>query len=829
MLKKNEMIIPAAAAESKRFWRKWRAKWRGTNAGALLPRLSAQASTILLVGMAVLLGRAAILDGLNPFAVSYFAVVYFLRKDLLMWIAAGLLIGNLLSPAAQAGSLLSQFAVMLLIQWALEKFDRTELAYAPVIVFIASFSVQLFGILAQDNFAWYDLTMAAVEAVLSFMLTLVFIQALPAFILAKKSGQWRHEELICLIILLASAMTGAIGWSISGLAVEHLLTRAFILIFALLGGVTLGTTVGVISGLVISLADVSAIGQMGLLAFAGMLAGLLKEGGKWAVAFGFFLGSSILSIYLGTQAEVLQSSWESLAAAAFFLLVPKFWLSKAALFVPGTQEHIRYQYEYAKRVRDVTANRVEQFSEVFRQLSGSFRQVAGDSAARKEEFGEFLKAVTANTCATCWKREACWEKKFYQTYEMMNEMMAALEENEHFAHRDIPQNWKRLCAKTEKVLDAMKAQLEQQKYDWTLKKQIIDSRKLVAEQLSGVSQVMEDLAKEIKREGMELVQQEETIRQALEQLGLSIHSIDIISLDEGNVEIEIVHQFNKGYDECRKIIAPLLSDILAENIAVKSEQFLAKGDGYYRVVFGSAKEFEVETGIAGAAKGGGLLSGDSFSAAELGNGKYAVAISDGMGNGERARAESSAALSILQQLLKTGMDEKLAVKSVNSVLTLRSPDEMFATIDVALIDLYTADTTFMKIGSIPSFIKRGDDVLTVTANNLPVGILQEIDVELVTIRLYPEDLLIMITDGIYDAPGPTVNKELWLKRLIQEIRAEAPQDIADCLLEKVVRYHQGEIRDDMTVVVARIAKKHPEWATIRWSGHKSFERPRTVS
>lgn len=70
---------------------------------------------------------------------------------------------------------------------------------------------------------------------------------------------------------------------------------------------------------------------------------------------------------------------------------------------------------------------------------------------------------------------------------------------------------------------------------------------------------------------------------------------------------------------------------------------------------------------------------------ELGNGTFAVSLSDGMGNGERAQQESSAALNILEELLQSGMDEKLAIKSVNSVLMLRSPEEMYATVDMALM------------------------------------------------------------------------------------------------------------------------------------------------
>ncbi|MDT2235541.1 SpoIIE family protein phosphatase [Paenibacillus larvae] len=214
---------------------------------------------------------------------------------------------------------------------------------------------------------------------------------------------------------------------------------------------------------------------------------------------------------------------------------------------------------------------------------------------------------------------------------------------------------------------------------------------------------------------------------------------------------------------------------------------------------------------------------------ELSNGKFAVALSDGMGNGERARAESSTALSILQQLLQSGMDEKLAIKSVNSVLLLRSPEEMYATVDMALIDLYSAETTFMKIGSIPSFIKRCGQVIPISANNLPVGIIQDIDIDLVSVQLQPGDTLIMMTDGVYDAPGHTVNKEVWMKRVIHELQAKTPQEIADALLDQVMKYHRGDVHDDMTVVVARVEKYRPEWGTFRWPGLHRMERPKVVS
>ncbi len=795
--------------------------------------IAAKRWTLLLTAIGFLLGRAIILESLSPFAIAYFAVIYFLRRDAYRLVAIALVAGSWLAASPAPLWIALQLAVFFLIVKGLEAYERAELNYAPLLVFISIMLVRLFNVVIHDVLGWYELMMVGVEAGLSFVLTLVFIQAVPVLTMTKRSNSLKTEEIICLMIMLASIMTGAVGWMMYGMSIEHIMSRYLLLVFALIGGAPMGASVGVIAGLILSLADMGAIVQMSLLAFAGLLAGLLRDGGKSAVAFGMLLGTSILSIYIGNQTDILASTWESAAAALLFLCTPRGVLRTIARYVPGTTEHTKSQHEYAKRVRDVTAHRVTQFSEVFRQLARSFGPLAPtleDAEKKKdEEITHFMNAVAEKTCSSCHRKNLCWEGKFYQTYRLMTDMMHTIEEGRRPGVKEVPREWSSHCVRPKQVLNVMQQQYELHRHDQHYRKQLQDARQLVAEQLQGVSQVMEDLAKEIKREGQELYLQEEQIREALEGLGLSIQSVDIISLEEGNVEIEVAHTFGKGYDECRKIIAPLLSDILGEHIAVKTERYPEQSGHPATVQFGSAKEYEVDTGIAGAAKGGDLLSGDSFSTVELGNGKFAVAISDGMGNGERARLESSTALSILQQLLQSGMDEKLAIKSVNSVLLLRSSDEMYATVDVALIDMYTAKTTFLKIGSTPSFIKRGNEVIMVTANNLPVGILQEIDVDLIRVQLQPGDTLIMMTDGIYDAPGHAVNKEIWMKRVIQEIEDEQPQEIAERLLETVVRHHEGEIIDDMTVVVARIEKHQPEWATFRWPGLSRIERPRTVS
>ena len=65
-----------------------------------------------------------------------------------------------------------------------------------------------------------------------------------------------------------------------------------------------------------------------------------------------------------------------------------------------------------------------------------------------------------------------------------------------------------------------------------------------------------------------------------------------------------------------------------------------------------------------------------------------------------------------------------------------------------------------------------------------------------------------------------LKEEAWHERFIdrRSKRPRTPQGFADCLLEQVIRHHDGEIEDDMTVVVSKVETDAPEWATIRIPG-----------
>ncbi|MGX1433743.1 stage II sporulation protein E [Cytobacillus horneckiae] len=770
----------------------------------------------LIIGF--LLGRALILSQLTPFTLPFFAAIYLVRREKAPLALIGLIGGAATLSFTHAATTFIICFLFLFVFRISKKWVRNELKVLPFFVagtLLAGTVAKTF--ILKGHVSLYELMMAGVEASLGFILCLIFLQSLPLLSLNRRRQSLKTEEIVCLIIMLASVMTGTIGWNVYDLSVEHIMSRYLVLIFAFVAGATVGSTVGVVTGLIFSLANISSLYHMSLLAFSGLLGGLLKEGRKIGVALGLLIATLLMGMYVDGGANLIISLYETGAAILLFLLTPQNLTMKLSKHIPGTPEYAAEQQQYMRKMRDVTAQRVSQFSNVFQALSKSFsahNEPSGWEENSDREFDYFLSNVTEKTCQTCFKKDHCWARNFDTTYDYMKEIMNDLDYEDGQISPRLAREWDKHCTRAKKTTEVIQQELTFYKANQKLKKQVQESRKLVADQLLGVSAVMGDFAKEIQRERENHHKQEELILEAMQEFGIQVEQVEIYSLEQGNVDIEMTIPYCNGLGECEKLIAPMLSDILGETILVNSEECAAFASDFCHVTFHSAKAFVVDTAVAHAAKDGGLVSGDSYSTIQLGSGKYAIAISDGMGNGERAHSESQETLQLLQKILQSGIEEQVAIKSVNSVLSLRTTDEIFSTLDLAMIDLQNADAKFLKIGSTPSFIKRGAQVMKVQASNLPIGIIEEFDVDVVSKQLKAEDLLIMMSDGVFEGPKHVENFDLWMKRKITELKTDDPQEVADLIMEEVIRSRSGHIEDDMTVVVSKVKHNIPKWSSI---------------
>ena len=68
------------------------------------------------------------------------------------------------------------------------------------------------------------------------------------------------------------------------------------------------------------------------------------------------------------------------------------------------------------------------------------------------------------------------------------------------------------------------------------------------------------------------------------------------------------------------------------------------------------------------------------------------------------------------------------------------------------------------------------------------------------------EIIVMCTDGILESNQELVNKELWVKELLEEIETDDIQRIANILLQESMDNGLGKAKDDMTILVAKVEK-----------------------
>ncbi|MGI6158400.1 MAG: SpoIIE family protein phosphatase [Limnochordia bacterium] len=224
--------------------------------------------------------------------------------------------------------------------------------------------------------------------------------------------------------------------------------------------------------------------------------------------------------------------------------------------------------------------------------------------------------------------------------------------------------------------------------------------------------------------------------------------------------------------------------------------------------------YMVEIGKATVASSG--ISGDSQISFEVSFSKVAIVLSDGMGVGLKAHTESNITLRLLERMIKAGYDLATAVSFINRLLLLRNQEEMFVTIDMVVVDLFSGQLEFVKVGAAPSFIKRGREVEIIHNHTLPVGVLSQVEVESDRRTLKEGELLIMATDGVLDAQRSLARKDEWMCWNLRRLQNNAdPATLAENILQDSIAMADGRVDDDMMVVVARLVPVEWEIETYR--------------
>ena len=227
--------------------------------------------------------------------------------------------------------------------------------------------------------------------------------------------------------------------------------------------------------------------------------------------------------------------------------------------------------------------------------------------------------------------------------------------------------------------------------------------------------------------------------------------------------------------------------------AIQQYRFLTEylqdlADSLPRKSEAALQRFQPEIAVCSAGKEN--CSGDRcswFAGTEL---RYYLLLCDGMGTGEGAAEEARSATEMLRKLLMAGYPAPYALRSLNSLCTLRGLPGAVS-IDLAEISLDSGKTVVYKWGAAPSWLVLHAGVEKIGAAGTPPGITVTGSKESVDrLSLRRGETLVLLSDG--------VDGEETMARLQQ--KDASPGELAAAILEA----GGGDGADDATVAVVRL-------------------------
>lgn len=451
--------------------------------------------------------------------------------------------------------------------------------------------------------------------------------------------------------------------------------------------------------------------------------------------------------------------------------------------------------------------KVQRYAASFQKLADTFYGMP----YRKEflsgsQIRQILMDTNEKICARCYQREVCWTEHGDTMCQGLEAMVRSLEEGDEETIRTVRGEWMGLCGRSVQYFDAVCENFRREKQKLAWDNRMIDNRLAVAQQLSEISKIMKMVAEDLYDIERGDEKFEEELGKSLRKHHIVLKQVWVMDKVEGRRQIFLTMRARSGQCISMAEVSACLSEICGCTMAPVSGSRCIVNREYHTIHFMEDVSYQVLYGVARLTKEAEKVSGDNYVCRQEEEGKFVMCLSDGMGSGMEACKESEAVVELLEQFLESGFSQETAARMVNSALVLKGQEDMFSTVDMCAVDLYTGICSFLKAGAASSFIKRDHWVESITSESLAAGLVQQMEFETASRKLYHGDYLIMMTDGVLDAL-PAGREEETMKEIIVDVKEDAPKDISRGILERVLGYSDYQARDDMTVLVAGLWKK----------------------
>lgn len=683
-------------------------------------------------------------------------------------------------------------------------------------LFIASLIVGIVKVIIS-GFLLYDIFAAIAMSILTFILYKVFVNSIIVILEFNEKRAFTLEEIMGASVLLTIAVCCIGNLQIFGFSIRNIIAIFMVLALGWKNGMLVGATSGVTIGVTLGIISGNEPVIIAAYAISGLIAGILNRFGKIGVVLGFVLGNILITYLSNGGVENLIVFKEILIAGIGLLALPKN-IKLDIENIIGDKPFLPVASNRGLDKSKETIEKLKNMSEAVEQMANSYTDNFRKSEENKESNKQIFITELLNSTESLEdnilydnisdvegkivdeifeeliKKQFIKEKDLIDIFAKNNNYIVGFDDDERTVKDEV-----------QRMTRAINSAYRISKMNFVWNEKLKEEKQNIGSQLSGVSKaissIAEDFKKETKAEDL-FIKEKEEISALLKEKEILVQELSINKNERIIVELYIEKTNKKNIQD---IILKILEKVLKEKLDITQKDVIDYNKTE-KIICKSADKFIIEIGQAIAIKDGNKISGDSLLHTKLQDGKYLIAISDGMGSGENAKKSSQIVVNMLQKLLNTGYNKEASIDLINTNL-LNVSQDVYATLDVAIVDLFKGNIEFIKAGCAPTYVKNNKKVQIIKSASLPTGIVKNISKDVIERKIEDEELVVMCSDGIIDSNVEYKNKALWVKYLLEDMENTNPQKCADILLNEAIDNNYGNIKDDMSILTFKLKHK----------------------
>jgi stage II sporulation protein E len=449
--------------------------------------------------------------------------------------------------------------------------------------------------------------------------------------------------------------------------------------------------------------------------------------------------------------------------------------------------------------------KLSEYAQSFEKLSNSFRQMnryKDDFTA--EELNRIQGEVTGRICVSCNQCAICWENEETPMYQVLYRFLQSLQRGGQV--NENKGELSQYCPYTEELVEQVLLVFEKAHLNMAWYNRLQENRDAIAQQLNAMAYIMEDCAKQDRditgEEGRVAAQ----IKYALKERGIVVEQLRILEMRGEKLKIQFGGR-TKG-SKCISVreMAKIISKITGRSFSPSKDSKALLGEASVSIAFLENCRLTAYYGVARAVREDQKVSGDNFSFQMLDGGKCVMSVSDGMGSGYGACKESEMVIDLIEKFMEAGFLPEMALRMMNSAMVTHGDNNLFSTVDLMYLDLDSGDAQFYKIGAVATFIRGKDGVRCVDCISMPVGVFAGQKVPICEEKLESGEFVVMVTDGVLEHL-PTEHAKETVMEIIRGVETNNPAEFSRAVLDQVLLFTGGRVRDDMTVLTAGIWNK----------------------